>query len=159
MTHEKNDQVGHVPHGGRDDLGPAAPPQLSHDAEIHRCRKCGTLWRRWRDGNYSLIENKPAGSCCDNAPMGEQIEQLWPHASNSGSNLRTLQLRIDFLEGTALPHARKQEHADGFRVGWHAALTRIREGDDVEDLSALIGSATQASDAKRAETMRRSEAK
>lgn len=42
--------------------------------------------------------------------------------------------RIDWLEGTALPHARKQSHADGFQVGWHAALTRVGEGDSVNDL-------------------------
>ena len=28
---QKQDQGGHVSHGGRDDLEPAAPPQLSHD--------------------------------------------------------------------------------------------------------------------------------
>ena len=99
------------------------------DEEIHRCRKCGTLWRRWRDGNYSLVENRTAGSCCDNAPMGAQIEQLWPP---------TVNLRIAYLEGTVIPHARKQEHANGFQAGWHAAIDRVNEGDSVETLKALI---------------------
>lgn len=36
MTKEKNDQVGDDAHGGRDDLGPAASPELSHAAEVVR---------------------------------------------------------------------------------------------------------------------------
>lgn len=99
------------------------------DDQIHRCRKCGTLWRRWSDGNYSLIENKAAGSCCDNAPMGAQIEQLWPPMVN---------LRIAYLEGTVIPHARKQEHANGFQAGWHAAIDRVQSGDKPDELKELI---------------------
>lgn len=45
-----------------------------------------------------------------------------------------LKSRIAYLESTALPHARKQSHADGFQVGWQAALKRIQEGDSIEDL-------------------------
>lgn len=32
-TEEQHDQGGHVPHGGRSDLEPAASPQLPHDGE------------------------------------------------------------------------------------------------------------------------------
>lgn len=35
-------------------------------------------------------------------------------------------------------HARKQGAADGFQDGWHAALTRVGEGDSVFDLVALV---------------------
>lgn len=45
-----------------------------------------------------------------------------------------LKARISWLEGTALPHARAQSHADGFQVGWHAALKRVAEGDSLDEL-------------------------
>lgn len=35
-------------------------------------------------------------------------------------------------------HARKQGAADGFQEGWHAVLTRIREGDSLTELTALV---------------------
>lgn len=37
-----------------------------------------------------------------------------------------------------IQHARKQGDADGFQKGWHAALTRIREGDSTDELIALV---------------------
>jgi hypothetical protein len=46
--------------------------------------------------------------------------------------------RIAWLEGTALPHARKQENANGFQKGWHAALSRMSGGESFEVLSALV---------------------
>jgi hypothetical protein len=47
--------------------------------------------------------------------------------------------RIDWLEGTAMPHARKQENANGFQKGWHAALSRAGEQcEDIETLRALV---------------------
>lgn len=48
-----------------------------------------------------------------------------------------MKARIDFLEGVALPHARKQANAEGFQKGWHAALARIRHGDSAEELAAI----------------------
>ncbi len=39
----------------------------------HRCRVCGALWHRFASGDWTLI-SKACGKCCDNAPMGEQIE-------------------------------------------------------------------------------------
>ena len=45
-----------------------------------------------------------------------------------------LKSRIAYLEDTALPHARKQSHADGFQVGWHAALKRVEAEDPIESL-------------------------
>jgi hypothetical protein len=50
----------------------------------------------------------------------------------------SLRARLDWLEGTAMPHARRQENANGFQKGWHAALSRISEGDDASDLAALV---------------------
>jgi len=39
----------------------------------HRCVVCQALWVQWADGTWSLISKK-CGPCCDNAPMGAQIE-------------------------------------------------------------------------------------
>ena len=46
-------------------------------ATIHRCKKCGCLWRRWGDGSWSLLDrHQVCKSCCDNEVMGEQIEEI-----------------------------------------------------------------------------------
>ena len=65
---------------GSDALAAAERAFDEPPAEIHRCRVCGTLWNRWQNGAYSLITTRPK-ACCDNAPMGEQIEKLWPVAT------------------------------------------------------------------------------
>jgi hypothetical protein len=50
-----------------------------------------------------------------------------------------LRQRISWLEGTAMPHARRQENANGFQKGWHAALARISEGvETVDDLAVMV---------------------
>lgn len=44
----------------------------------HRCKICKALWRKnRRKGTWSLV-SPVAGKCCDNEPMGEQIESLTP---------------------------------------------------------------------------------
>ena len=60
------------------------------------------------------------------------------NADHAVAEQRRLQARIDWLEGTAMPHALLQSHADGFQTGWHAALTRLQSGDSVEDLRASV---------------------
>lgn len=52
--------------------------------------------------------------------------------------IAALRQRISWLDGTALPHARKQENANGFQKGWHAALARMQGGESFEVLSALV---------------------
>lgn len=50
---------------------------LYANATIHRCKKCGCLWRRWGDGSWSLLDrHQVCKSCCDNEAMGEQIEEI-----------------------------------------------------------------------------------
>lgn len=50
-------------------------------APTHRCRVCGARWRLnppskvQPDGSWSLV-GETCGKCCDNEPMGEQIERL-----------------------------------------------------------------------------------
>ena len=51
---------------------------------------------------------------------------------------RYWQERVRYLEGMFIPHARKQEHANGFQAGWHAVLDRLAQGDAPEQLRALI---------------------
>lgn len=41
-------------------------------------------------------------------------------------------------EALRIAHARKQGAADGFQQGWHAALARIRAGDALDELIALV---------------------
>ncbi len=52
----------------------------------HRCKVCGALWILWppdpehvvpelREGSWSVF-SLHCEKCCDNAPMGEQIEPL-----------------------------------------------------------------------------------
>ena len=52
----------------------------------HRCKICGALWVLWppnpawppplRDGSWSVLTPDIMGKCCDNEPMGAQIEPL-----------------------------------------------------------------------------------
>jgi len=57
------------------------PPGNPDALQLHRCKTCGTRWLLWPEavhgGGWNLLDkySKP-GSCCDNAPMGEQIEHL-----------------------------------------------------------------------------------
>lgn len=46
-----------------------APPHPTH-----RCKVCGALWHHW-DHSWSLV-SEHCGACCDNVPMGKQIESL-----------------------------------------------------------------------------------
>lgn len=54
--------------------------QAEHDALLrgrvptHRCKVCGALWIEYSD-SWSLFSRR-CGKCCDNAPMGKQIEPL-----------------------------------------------------------------------------------
>ncbi len=52
--------------------------------------------------------------------------------------LVSLRQKLAHLEDVVLPHARKQENANGFQRGWHAALSRVSEGDNWKDLADLV---------------------
>lgn len=67
-------------------LDAAADLLHEHDAlargriPTHRCKVCKAFWILWPDtaedeGSWSLF-SRECGACCDNAPMGEQIEPL-----------------------------------------------------------------------------------
>lgn len=44
-------------------------------AATHYCKKCFALWRQCDDGSWNLRSSK-AGTCCDNAAMGDNIAPL-----------------------------------------------------------------------------------
>lgn len=55
-------------------MTPAALP-------THRCKTCGALWRFWPERDTGRadawnLRSAGAGPCCNNAPMGEQIEPM-----------------------------------------------------------------------------------
>ena len=55
---------------------PVRPLLLDNETvPTHRCKVCGALWRELGDGTWNLRSDR-ARSCCDNAPMGAQIEPL-----------------------------------------------------------------------------------
>lgn len=42
---------------------------------LHRCKVCGARWLLWDQGLWNLLDqHQRPGPCCDNAPMGDQIE-------------------------------------------------------------------------------------
>jgi len=67
-------------------------------------------------------------------------DRLWTTEDTVRFNLRTFARVIlkHADESFRVAHARKQGAADGFQNGWHAALTRISEGDSVETLRELV---------------------
>lgn len=61
------------------------------------------------------------------------------------------ELRPDDLCYLRVEHARMQGSADGFQIGWHAALARIKDGDSIADLARLVPEPRLASLTVRAE--------
>ncbi len=66
--------------------GKCSAERASHPEplSLHRCKICGTRWLLWpagvggtKDASWNMLDKyqRPT-SCCDNAPMGEQIEHL-----------------------------------------------------------------------------------
>lgn len=60
---------------------PAEEPATPRPDPTHRCKACGALWTMnppsavQPEGSWSLW-SKRCGTCCDNVPMGEQIEPI-----------------------------------------------------------------------------------
>lgn len=50
----------------------------------HFCKECGALWRLWPNGGGWSLRSKECGKCCDNVPMGDQIEAM-THCFENGS--------------------------------------------------------------------------
>ena len=64
--------------------------------------------------------------------------ELERRAEQAEAALSKLRREFAHLDGIRLPHARKQENANGFQRGWHAALSRISAGDNGRELAALV---------------------
>lgn len=62
------------------------------------------------------------------------------HIQREIQELEASRLSPQAEEPLRVAHARKQGAADGFQDGWHAALTRISDGDGVNSLRELIPS-------------------
>lgn len=78
----------------------------------HRCKTCGALWRFYRAGEGGLpvdswnLRSAEAGPCCDNVPMGDQIEPLTVELLAQVTNLadHTLDRLIDaWIASTGKP--------------------------------------------------------
>jgi outer membrane murein-binding lipoprotein Lpp len=78
------------------------------------------------------------------------IDTLSAHVETLTQQVAALQVELDATlsdhmgaearaeqAGIVLHHARSQAHADGYQTGWHAALSRVADGDAVDDLSQL----------------------
>jgi len=109
--------------------------------------KCGTL----ADCDGAKIQEIEAAlrTLRDSPPEADDEVDAWLRGEYRGTpdNAYTtrmkqavVQLRrqLAHLEGIRLPHARRQENANGFQRGWHAALSRVSEGDAWQDLQALV---------------------
>jgi hypothetical protein len=99
---------------------------------LHRCKVCGTRWLLWQDPNagplWNLLDGyQRPGSCCDNAPMGEQIEYLrdfpppTPHLSQNEIGWRDLAAAGGLPEAQA---ASSDEHA-AFVAAFQADLALL----------------------------------
>lgn len=93
----------------------------SHDGTPCDCSSC-TI--RELEARAEAAEAKLAALDASKREIETQVEQL--------------RQRVAWLEGTALPHARSQENANGFQIGWHAALQRVADGDPVEALQESV---------------------
>lgn len=56
---------------------------MSELKATHQCTICGARWRQLDDFRWNL-RSKECGPCCDNVPMGDQIEALEDVAPWSG---------------------------------------------------------------------------
>lgn len=89
----------------------------------HRCTKCGALWRYWTpnetgapNGSWSLRSER-AGPCCDNAPMGEQMEPLrYEHFPAAERRMHSDDLAVDRF-AAAMKAKLAEKRAEG-RGGW-----------------------------------------
>lgn len=101
------------------------------DAPTHRCKVCLALWRQWDDGTWTLRSGS-CGKCCDNAPMGDQIEPLSPEPQAS---IRDAAL----VEAAAVANALADEHGDA----WHEE----KDSDERDRLTARHDAVRKVADA------------
>ena len=119
-------------------------------APTHRCNVCGAMWRFWPQkdtwqqyDSWSLCSLK-CGSCCDNAPMGKQIEPITngqmeeylrdiPAACDSHkvAHAEAKQVPLSVLD----EHRQAIEHASGGKQAPMKAALHHQEAAEANDLS------------------------
>jgi len=80
---------------------------------VYRCRVCDTRWLLWPDwghgATWNLLDGQQhPGTCCDNAPMGDQMEHLrdLPHLIAAAPDLlEACRLFVDAYTTPAFNHA------------------------------------------------------
>ena len=74
------------------DIVERLPPDTTH-----ACVVCAARWTQWQDGTWTLRSER-CGTCCDNAPMGEQLARLYGegegyHTQEASEKRRAIELR------------------------------------------------------------------
>jgi len=83
------------------------------------------LVAKWR---ANAVKGGGACECCLDECADELAAALSGASSPSGADSESLRVA----------HARMQGSADGFQRGWHAALLRVRDGDNISELDNLV---------------------
>lgn len=119
-------------------------------APTHRCKVCGAMWRFWPKEDTGQqhdtwnLRSLACGDCCDNAPMGEQIEPvtmgqieeylkgiLADYASHKAAHAEAKQVPLSVLD----EHRQAIEHASGGKQAPMKAALHHQEAAEANDLS------------------------
>jgi len=112
----------------------------------HRCKVCNALWIKWPDGTWSLASQE-CGQCCDNAPMGDQIEEFkvapaQPTEADfqwAAEEIAKLQSDLDISNADHIVlwlEENAKDHGDGLPHAWLAC--RIIEAHEAAIASAYL---------------------
>lgn len=132
--------------------------------QLHRCVVCGARWLLWPagvndgkgDASWSLLDqHQKPGACCDNAPMGGQIEHLrdlpLTIADASGGEVRHVSLkagdRIVFRSAHILDDV-EFDAALRHLQGWapdHVKVLILQPDQDLHILTAPNGASSVGS--------------
>lgn len=100
----------------------SAPGRCDCGAPATQCYSCAV--GDWQAAHPHCSE------CC---PIQARSE-----AGSSPVESQGRQYRCGGYTETQMQHARVQENANGFQNGWHAALTRVADGTDTQELRELV---------------------
>ena len=119
-------------------------------APTHRCKVCGAMWRFWPKEDTGQqhdtwnLRSLACGDCCDNAPMGEQIEPvtmgqieeylkgiLADYASHKAAHAEAKQVPLSVLD----EHRQAIEHASDEKQRPIKAALRHQKAAEASDPS------------------------
>lgn len=126
---------------------PSPWEQIGEDVN-HHCKVCGALWVRHPDDATWSLCSQSCGSCCDNAPMGDQIVPLFTPEAAVRAEAETERLSHE-LDITDADHIALwlEENMEDATLGWlacriieahEAALTSLQARDEVIEQCAAI---------------------